>query len=125
MRRESNRAGFSSVDLQLLSSIHAAPGIGVSDLADLEKMSRPAMSAHVKRLMAQGLVERMEDETEADRRHVGLAVTRGGQTFLRANSGKESDWLADRIAELGREERAALLRAMKPLRHILSAADAA
>jgi DNA-binding MarR family transcriptional regulator len=119
LRREAIRGGSSSVDAQLLGTLREEPGLGVSELADMEQMSRPAMSAHVKRLMQLGYVQREVAKGEADRRRVGLTVTRSGTHYLRAVSERRADWLAERLAELGSDDRTALDRAAKSLRLIL------
>ena len=85
----------------------------------MEQMSRPAMSAHVKRLMQLGYLQREEVKEDADRRRVGLNVTRSGVQYLRTVNARRADWLADRISELRTEDRTALDRAAKSLRLIL------
>ena len=77
------------------------------------------MSAHVKRLMQLGYVQRDDAKADGDRRRIGLSVTRSGVTHLRAVSERRVDWLAERLAELGAEDRTALDRAAKSLRLIL------
>ncbi len=121
LRREALRGGSSSLDAQLLGTLREEPGLGVSELADMEQMSRPAMSAHVKRLMQLGYVQREGAKADSDRRRIGLTVTRSGTQYLRTVSERRADWLAERLAELGSEERSALDRAAKSLRLILEA----
>ena len=119
LRREAQRGGSSSLDAQLLGTLTEEPGLGVSELADMEQMSRPAMSAHVKRLMQLGYLQREQAKGDSDRRRIGLTVTRSGTSYLRTVSERRVDWLAQRLAELGREDRSALDRAAKSLRLIL------
>ena len=45
LRRESQRLGLSPLDAMLLGLIHKRAGIGVSELAELEMISKPTMSA--------------------------------------------------------------------------------
>lgn len=119
LRREAIRGGSSSLDAQLLGTLREEPGLGVSELAEMEQMSRPAMSAHVKRLMTLGYVQREIAKGDVDRRRIGLTVTRTGTQYLRNVNERRADWLADRLAELGSEDRTALDRAAKSLRLIL------
>ena len=119
LRREAHRGGGSSLDAQLLGTLREEPGLGVSELADMEQMSRPAMSAHIKRLMQLGYVQRDDAKADSDRRRIGLSITRSGTTYLRAVSERRVDWLAERLAELGADDRTALDRAAKSLRLIL------
>src|SRR5215469_14142977 len=74
LRRESHRAGVSALDAQLLGAVKKNAGIGVSELADREQMSRASMSGHVKRLEAAGWIARSAADAD-DRRRVGLALT--------------------------------------------------
>src|SRR5215472_17564420 len=71
LRRESQRAGASALDAQLLGAIKKNAGIGVSALADREQMTRASMSGHVKRLEREGWIVRAEQDAD-DRRRVGL-----------------------------------------------------
>jgi len=108
--------------MQLLGTLREEPGLGVSELADMEQMSRPAMSAHIKRLMQLGYVQRETAKGDVDRRRVGLSITRTGTQYLRVVSERRADWLAERLSELGAEERTALDRATKSLKLILESA---
>ena len=119
LRREAQRGGSSSLDAQLLGTLREEPGLGVSELADMEQMSRPAMSAHVKRLMQLGYVQREGAKVDGDKRRIGLSVTRSGTSYLRTVNEKRADWLAERLADLRAEDRTALDRAAKSLRLIL------
>lgn len=121
LRREAQRGGSSSLDAQLLGTLREEPGLGVSELADMEQMSRPAMSAHVKRLLQLGYVQRESAKADGDKRRIGLSVTRSGTTYLRTVSERRADWLAERLGELRAEDRTALDRAARSLRLILQA----
>ena len=124
LRREAQRDGSSSLDAQLLGTLSEEPGLGVSELAEMEQMSRPAMSAHIKRLMQLGYLQRDHARGDGDRRRVALSVTRSGTTYLRNVNERRADWLAERLAELGRDDRSALDRAAKSLRMILESDSA-
>src|SRR5215469_6965504 len=67
LRRESQRAGVSQLDAQLLGAVKKNAGIGVSALAEREQMTRASMSGHVKRLEAAGWIERAAAEPDEDR----------------------------------------------------------
>src|SRR5438876_11072579 len=85
LRRELHSIGVSAGQVSLLVQIRNSPGIGVSELAERERMSTPGMSGHVERLVKAGLVERTRDEG-GDRRRVGLTVTSEGHNVLRSRS---------------------------------------
>ncbi len=84
------------------------------------------MSAHVKRLLQLGYVQREDAKADADKRRIGLSITRSGTSYLRTVNERRADWLAERLGELRAEDRTALDRAAKSLRLILETdADAA
>jgi DNA-binding MarR family transcriptional regulator len=98
----------------LLGGVLKRDGIGVSELADHEQMSRPTMSAHVKRLEAAGYLARLAPDSD-DKRRVGLTLTAAGRKALEAVRRRRNDWLAQRLAALSPEARAALEAAIGPL----------
>lgn len=118
LRQESQKAGVSAQDAILLGLIRRHPGVGVSDLADAEQISRPAMSSHVKRLEAAGWIQRTEDA--ADARRAGLSLTPAGARQVEAIQRRRNDWLARRLAKLSEAERAALAAAAAPLLKLLA-----
>ena len=114
LRREAQRAGVSALDAQLLGAVKKHAGIGVSELAEREQMTRASMSGHVKRMEAAGWIARAAPDHD-DRRRVGLMLTAKGGKALDAIRRRRNDWLAARLAELTGAERAALAAAAAPL----------
>ena len=98
LRRELHSIGVSAGQVSLLVQIRNSPGIGVSELAERERMSTPGMSGHVERLVKAGLVERTRDEG-GDRRRVGLTVTSEGHNVLRSVRSRRTAWLAARLRD--------------------------
>ena len=119
LRRESQRLGLSPLDAMLLGLVYKRPGIGVSELAELEMISKPTMSAHIKRLEADGWIERRPPPDD-DRRRVGLAITPAAQEALEAVRRQRSDWLARRLEALSPQARGALQAAIEPLEQLAS-----
>ena len=117
LRRESQRLGLSPLDAILLGLIYKRPGVGVSELAELEMIAKPTMSAHIKRLEADGWIARQAPDSE-DRRRVGLAVTPAALTALEAVRRQRSDWLARRLEALSPEARDALRADIAPLEQL-------
>jgi DNA-binding MarR family transcriptional regulator len=113
LRQEASKAGLSALDVLLLVEIKRQPGVGVSDLADAEQMSRPAMSTHVKRLEAAGWISRLSHAS--DGRRSGLTITPAGLEALAETRRLRNDWLAARLARLTPAERRALAGAAAPL----------
>ncbi|MBV9840950.1 MAG: MarR family transcriptional regulator [Sphingomonadaceae bacterium] len=114
LRRETQKLGISPLDAQLLAVIKARPGAGVSELADIEQMSRPAMSMHVKRLEAAGWLERGV-EPGSDRRRTRILLSGAGRAALEAVRRSRTDWLEARLAALEPAELAVLAAALPPL----------
>jgi DNA-binding MarR family transcriptional regulator len=123
LRREAQRVGLSVLDAQLLGVIDARPGIGVSQLAEVEQMTRPAMSAHVKRLEEAGWIARQADAPDGDRRRVGLALTPEGAAMLQDIRRMRTDWLAGRLSALSPAEFDALALAAGPLARLVEVAS--
>jgi DNA-binding MarR family transcriptional regulator len=119
LRQEAQKAGVSALEALVLGQIRRQPGIGVCDLADNERISRPAMSSHVKRLEAEGWIKRVEDLE--DGRRSGLAVTPAGGRRLDKIRRLRNDWLAARLAGLTPEARGLLAAAVEPLANLLDA----
>jgi DNA-binding MarR family transcriptional regulator len=117
LRRESHALGVRAGHVTLLIQIHRKQGIGVNELAALERMSPPAMSGYIARLEKAGLVRRTPDPR--DRRRQGLSVTAEGERVLRSVKSRRTAWLAARLKRLEPEEVAALDAAVEPLLRLL------
>lgn len=118
LRQEAQKAGVSALDALLLMHIHRHPGIGVCDLADAERLSRPTMSGHVKRLEAAGWITRADHAD--DGRRSGLAVTAPGEARLDEIRRLRNDWLSSRLAQLSEAERGEIAQAAPALLKLLS-----
>jgi DNA-binding MarR family transcriptional regulator len=115
VRREAQRSGVSPLDAMLLSAIQRQPGIGVSELAELERMTRPAMCEHVKRLEEGGWIARAAPAADADQRRVALSATAAGAAALDSIRQRHNDWLISRLAALPPDQQRALQAALGPL----------
>jgi DNA-binding MarR family transcriptional regulator len=118
LRHEAQKAGLSVQDALILGYVRKHPGVGVSELADADQISRPTMSAHVKRLAGAGWLTRTEDAD--DGRRSGLAVTPAGVRKLEAIQRLRNDWLSARLALLTEAERSRLAEAAAPLLRLVS-----
>ena len=116
LRRE-NIAGVSPAQVGLLVSIKYAPGITAAELAAGERVSAAAMSKRLSRLERDGLVAR--EQTDPDRRRVGLTLTDEGQRVLRRVRSRRTAWLATRLSELDAEDLDAISAALEPLARLL------
>jgi len=117
LRREARAAGISPSSVTLLVAIQGAPGIGVKELAERERMSAAGMSQQVERLVGAGYVARTP--SESDRRRIGLALTDEGRRVLRRVRSRRTLWLSRRLGTLTPEELAAIDAAAAPLARLL------
>ena len=108
---------MSALDATLLALIQKRPGIGGGELADFERMTRPSMSSHLKRLESAGWIAR-DPAREEDRRRVGLRLTPAGIAALEAIRRRRNDWLAARLAALSPKARRTLAGAADALREL-------
>ena len=84
----------------------------IGALADHEKVKPPSMTRTVTCLEEAGHVRRRT--SEFDKRQVLVELTQQGRDVLEADRRKRDAWLAQRLAELTREERE-ILRAAAPI----------
>jgi DNA-binding MarR family transcriptional regulator len=117
LRREIHSLGVTGGQVALLVQINYRPGIGMRELAALERMSVPGISKFVAKLEQAGLVQRAA--VEGDQRRVGLTLTAAGQKVLRSVRSKRTAWLAARLRGLEPEELDAIDAAIEPLAKLL------
>jgi DNA-binding MarR family transcriptional regulator len=123
LRREIHSLGVTGTQVGLLVQIKYKPGIGMRELASLERMSVPGMSKFVARLEEAGLVQRAA--VEGDQRRVGLSLTPAGHKVLRSVKSKRTAWLSARLRQLDSEELEAIDAAIEPLAHLLEQEETA
>jgi DNA-binding MarR family transcriptional regulator len=117
LRRESEDLGVTSRQVTLLWLIRSQPGLSLRELAAEERISAPALSGHVDRLVKAGLVERVREVD--DRRRVGLTLTEEGTRLLRRVRARRTSWLADHLRELEPGDIDAIEAAIEPLGRLL------
>lgn len=117
LRQETEGLGITSRQATLMWLIRSHPGLSLRELAAEERISAPALSGHVDRLVKAGLVERVRSED--DRRRVGLELTEEGARLLKRVRARRTTWLADRLRALEPDEVEAVEAALEPLRRLL------
>ena len=122
LRREVHSLGVTGGQVALLVQIKYHPGIGIREVARLERMSVPGMSKFVGRLEEAGLIERAP--VAGDQRRVGLTLTADGQKVLRSVKSKRTAWLSARLRQLEPAELEAIDAAIEPLTQLLEDAEA-
>lgn len=121
LRRESHALGVTGGQVSLLFQIQQHRGIGVRDLAALERISPASMSGHVDRLERAGLIRRTPDPN--DRRRLSLSVTPEAERVLRSVKSRRTAWLAARLEHLSPDELATLDAAVEPLLALIEDAE--
>jgi len=116
LRREIHSLGVTGGQVSLLNQIKQEPLIGIRELAERERMSKPGMSKYVARLEAAGLVRRSE---LADKRRVGIELTDEGERVLLSVKRRRTAWLAERLRGLSPLELDAVDAAVDPLMTLL------
>jgi len=117
LRRELAPLGVTAGQAALLHAIDTGVAVGVRELAERERLSRPRVTAAVDRLESLGLVTRTR--SEVDRRRVELAVTAEGRRILRSARRRRTAWLAARLAQLDESERGSVANALPALERLL------
>jgi len=122
LRREIHSLGVSGGQVTVLETIKRRPGITAARIAELERISAPAVSNHLARMEKANLIQRTRGDV--DRRQVGLALTPEGEKVLRSVRQRRTAWLAARLDKLDQAERAAVEQAIGPLEKLLGADEA-
>jgi DNA-binding MarR family transcriptional regulator len=117
LRKETEQLGVTGRQVTLLWLVKRSPGLTLRGLAEEEGISPPALSGHVDRLEAAGLLVRVR--SEVDRRRVGLKLTPAGERLLRGVRERRTTWLADRLGVLEADELAAIEAAVAPLTRLI------
>jgi DNA-binding MarR family transcriptional regulator len=118
LRREIHSLGVTGGQVALLVQIKARPGIGMRELAAVERMSVPGMSKFIARLEEADLVQRAP--VAGDQRRVGLSLTAAGHKVLRSVKSKRTAWLSARLGQLDAEQLEAVDAAIEPLQQLLA-----
>jgi DNA-binding MarR family transcriptional regulator len=116
LRREIHSLGVTGGQAALLIQVKKRPGIGVRELAELERVSAPAMSKAIDRLERADLVTR---ERGSDRRRVGIQLTAEGDRVLTSVRRRRTAWLAARLKALSPAKLDAVEAALEPLSSLL------
>ncbi len=117
LRKETEQLGVTARQATLLWLVKRSPGLSLAELAGEEGITPPALSGHVDRLEAAGLLERVRS-TE-DRRRVGLRLTEDGVRLMRRIRARRTTWLADHLRALEPAELEAVEAAIPALRRLL------
>lgn len=112
------RGGLSLVAASTLATLERRGPSRVTELAEAQSVSQPAMTGLVGRLVLQGLAERSADPD--DRRGVLVAVTQEGRALLAARRHERAETLAALLDDLDADDRAALAAALPALNRLVT-----
>ncbi|MDP5226157.1 MULTISPECIES: MarR family transcriptional regulator [Arthrobacter] len=104
--------------VELLQRLADEPGLGVSELAERQNLARNTVSNLVQQMVATGLLERKDHET--DRRAVILNLTAAGEDRLRAWQDANERRVRHALSALPEGERDAVDRALPALRSLVA-----
>jgi DNA-binding MarR family transcriptional regulator len=98
LRQQPALRNMSPQDPVLLKQIDRRPGIGLGELARLERLRAPTITAHISRLEAAGLVRKAS--VRSDGRRVGLHTTAQGRRAIALATKARHQFIADRLGAL-------------------------
>jgi DNA-binding MarR family transcriptional regulator len=90
----------------------------VSELADVKRISRPAISQAVDMLVDKNLITRQQDTD--DRRFVKLALTASGEDLLDKIFQENRAWLVTRLAVLDPDQLQCMIEGLEALKTLLA-----
>jgi len=116
--RQQTDADASPTQLAALSTIERRGPLTLGDLAALERVRPPTVTAAVARLEERGLVERRPDPD--DRRVARVEITGAGRKLLARTRSRKTAFLSKRLAALDDDERRLLTHAAEILDRVLA-----
>lgn len=115
--RQQAEVPASPTQLAVLATIERDGPLTLGELAAVERVRPPTITAAVGRLEEQGLVHRRADKR--DRRVARVEITPQGRRLLAQSRSRKTAYLERRLAALDPDERATLERAAVILERIL------
>lgn len=113
IRKQNIRTDFSNSEILTMALLDQYGALLPSDLADLERVSKQAISQTINRLFEAGYVQR--DYIETDKRKVVISLTEKGTIMLAETRRIKEEWLAKAMSEVFSNEELALIKAFLPL----------
>jgi DNA-binding MarR family transcriptional regulator len=117
LRRQLAQAEITISQARTLSTLATGGPRRVTDLALIEQVAQPTMSALVARLADHGLVERRADPS--DPKATLISITRPGLDHWRSLIALRTDLFASGLALLSASERKSLEAALPALEHLV------
>lgn len=118
LRRDVVEAGVSLARARTLATLDREGARRLTDLALLEQVAQPTMSALISRLEADGLVSRSGDE--ADGRTVVVSITQAGRGCLGRLIERRSESLERALSQLDAEDRECIASSLPAMERLLN-----
>lgn len=115
--RQHADAGLTPSLLSAIGTIERLAPLTLGELAAAERVQPPTVTRHVSRLEELGLVIREVDRS--DRRVTRLQLSPLGRRAVEQTRSRRTAYLARRLRQLGRDDRAVLRRAVGILERLL------
>jgi DNA-binding MarR family transcriptional regulator len=115
--RQQGETAASPTQLSALATIERDGPLTLGELAAVERVQPPTITAAVGRLEQRGLVRRSTDAV--DRRVARVEITGQGRRLLEQSRSRKTAYLERRLADLSSDDRATLERAAEILERLL------
>ncbi|KQY23228.1 MarR family transcriptional regulator [Cellulomonas sp. Root485] len=116
IRAERGEAGLTDPQFTVLAWLTKEGPLTPGQLAERERIQPPSMTRTVNSLVDLGLVAKAEHPT--DGRQVVVSLTDAGVAEVDETRRRRDTWLADRLRQMTKDERALLVDAAELLRRI-------
>ena len=116
IRAERGEAGLTDPQFTVLAWLTKEGPLTPGQLAERERIQPPSMTRTVNSLVELGLVGKAEHPT--DGRQVVVSLTVAGVAEVDETRRRRDTWLADRLRQMTKDERALLVDAAELLRRI-------
>ena len=116
IRAERGQAGLTDPQFTVLAWLTKEGPLTPGQLAERERIQPPSMTRTVNSLVDLGLVAKAEHPT--DGRQVVVSLTAAGVAEVDETRRRRDTWLADRLRQMTKDERALLVDAAELLRRI-------
>ena len=115
--RQQSEAPVSPTQSAALSTIERRGPLTLGELAQIERVQPPTITAAITKLENQGLVERLPDPD--DKRVTRVQITKAGRRLLDETRSRKRAYLEPRVDALSERDRATLARAADILERLL------
>jgi DNA-binding MarR family transcriptional regulator len=115
--RQQSDTPVSPTQIAVLATVERRGSLALGELAEIEAVAPPTITAAVDRLEDQGLVQRRRDPT--DRRVTHVQVTAAGRRLLAESRSRKTAYLERQLQALTVRDRATLERAAAILERVL------